>query len=149
IKAKMQEVGALFGGEMSGHLFFQERWYGFDDGLYAACRLLELVSILSGDAEQTTGLFSRHPAGWNTPVIILEVGGHRKFALIDALQKNAYWGEYARVSGSDGIRVDSTDSWGLVRDSNPPPVLVLRVEAEDAAGLERIRHQFRDQLAAV
>lgn len=149
IKAKMQEVGALFGGEMSGHLFFQERWYGFDDGLYAACRLLELVSILSGDAEQTTGLFSRHPAGWNTPEINLEVGEQRKFALIEALQKNADWGEDARVTGIDGIRVDYPDSWGLVRASNTTPVLVLRFEAEDAAGLERIRHQFRDQLAAV
>src|SRR5690606_13138754 len=116
----------------------QERWYGFDDGLYAACRLLELVSILSGDAEQTTGLFSRHPAGWNTPEINLEVGEQRKFALIEALQKNADWGEDARVTGIDGIRVDYPDSWGLVRASNTTPVLVLRFEAEDAAGLERI-----------
>src|SRR5690606_13904129 len=81
--------------------------------------------------------------------INLEAGEQRKFALIEAQQKNADWGEDARVTGIDGIRVDYPDSWGLVRASNTTPVLVLRFEAEDAAGLERIRHQFRDQLAAV
>lgn len=148
IKAKMQETGALFGGEMSGHLFFQERWYGFDDGLYAACRLLELVSILSSSTEQINELFARHPAGWSTPEINISVGEQRKFELIDTLQQSADWGAQARVTSIDGIRVDYPDGWGLVRASNTTPVLVLRFEADDAAGLERIRQLFRQQLAA-
>ena len=149
IKAKMQETGALLGGEMSGHVFFQERWYGFDDGLYAACRLLELVSILSSTPEQINELFARHPAGWSTPEINITVGEQRKFELIDALHSAADWGEQARVTTIDGIRVDYPDGWGLVRASNTTPVLVLRFEADDAVGLERIRHLFRQQLSAV
>ena len=149
IKAKMQETNALFGGEMSGHIFFQERWYGFDDGLYAASRLLELISILSSNRDETTALFGRHPAGWNTPEINLSVGEQRKFELIEALQQSADWGDQARITNIDGIRIDYPDGWGLVRASNTTPVLVLRFEADDAAGLERIRHLFRDQLAAV
>lgn len=149
IKAKMQETGALLGGEMSGHVFFEERWYGFDDGLYAACRLLELVSILSSSREEINALFGRHPAGWNTPEINLTVGEQRKFALIEALQQSADWGNQARVTTIDGIRVDYPDGWGLVRASNTTPVLVLRFEGEDAAGLERIRQLFRHQLATV
>ena len=149
IKAKMRETGALFGGEMSGHVFFQERWYGFDDGLYAACRLLELISILSGSQDDINALFGRHPAGWATPEINLTVGEERKFELIDTLQTAADWGDEARVTSIDGIRVDYPDGWGLVRASNTTPVLVLRFEADDAAGLERIRHLFRQQLSAV
>ncbi|MFA5677066.1 MAG: phosphomannomutase/phosphoglucomutase [Pseudomonas sp.] len=149
IKAKMQETNALLGGEMSGHVFFQERWYGFDDGLYAACRLLELVSILSTTRDEINTLFSRHPAGWNTPEINLTVGEQRKFEVIEALQTAADWGEQARITTIDGIRVDYPDGWGLVRASNTTPVLVLRFEGEDAAGLERIRQLFRRQLAAV
>ena len=149
IKAKMQETNALFGGEMSGHIFFQERWYGFDDGLYAASRLLELISILSSNRDETTALFGRHPTGWNTPEINLTVGEQRKFELIETLQQSADWGDQARITNIDGIRIDYPDGWGLVRASNTTPVLVLRFEADDAAGLERIRHLFRDQLAAV
>ena len=149
IKAKMQETGALLGGEMSGHVFFKERWYGFDDGLYAACRLLELVSILSSTRDEINTLFSRHPAGWNTFEINLTVGEQRKFQLMDALQSSADWGEQARVTTIDGIRVDYPDSWGLVCASNTTPVLVLRFEAEDAAGLDNVRQLFRRQLAAV
>lgn len=149
IKAKMRETGALLGGEMSGHVFFQERWYGFDDGLYAACRLLELLSILSSNQDEINALFGRHPAGWNTPEINLTVGEQRKFELIDALQASSDWGEQARITTIDGIRVDYPDGWGLVRASNTTPVLVLRFEAEDAAGLERIRQLFRRQLATV
>lgn len=149
IKAKMRETGALFGGEMSGHLFFQERWYGFDDGLYAASRLLELISILSGSQDDINALFARHPAGWATPEINLTVGEQRKFELIDALHTSADWGDQARITSIDGIRVDYPDGWGLVRASNTTPVLVLRFEADDAAGLERIRQLFRQQLSAV
>jgi len=149
IKAKMRETQALLGGEMSGHVFFQERWYGFDDGLYAAARLLELISMLAVDRDGINTLFGRYPTGLNTPEINLTVGEQRKFALIEALQHNADWGEQARITSIDGIRVDYPDGWGLVRASNTTPVLVLRFEADSAAGLERIRQLFRSQLAAV
>src|SRR5690554_3233773 len=149
IKAKMQETQALLGGEMSGHVFFQERWYGFDDGLYSACRLLELVSMLTQDREQINAMFDRYPTGLSTPELHVEVGEKRKFALMNDLENTAEWGEQARVTTIDGLRVDYPDGWGLVRASNTTPVLVLRFEADDAVGLERIRHLFRQQLSAV
>ncbi|SER82854.1 hypothetical protein [Halopseudomonas bauzanensis] len=149
IKAKMQETQALLGGEMSGHVFFQERWYGFDDGLYSACRLLELVSMLTQDREQINAMFDRYPTGLSTPELHVEVGEKRKFALMNDLENTAEWGEQARVTTIDGLRVDYPDGWGLVRASNTTPVLVLRFEAEDAGGLERIRQRFREQLTRV
>ena len=149
IKAKMQETQALLGGEMSGHVFFQERWYGFDDGLYGACRLLELISMLTQDRDQISTLFDRYPTGLSTPELHVEVGEERKFALMSELERTADWGEQARVTTIDGLRVDYPDGWGLIRASNTTPVLVLRFEAEDAGGLERIRQRFRDQLGQV
>ncbi|MGH1450808.1 MAG: phosphomannomutase/phosphoglucomutase [Pseudomonadaceae bacterium] len=146
IKAKMIETGALLGGEMSGHVFFKERWFGFDDGLYSACRLLELISIQPPEDNPEKDLFSKYPAGIVTPEITLTVGEQRKFELIDALKKNADWGA-GRVSTLDGIRVDFPHGWGLVRASNTTPVLVLRFEADKPEELERIQQMFRDQLA--
>ncbi|WP_373184540.1 phosphomannomutase/phosphoglucomutase [Halopseudomonas sp.] len=148
IKAKMIETGALLGGEMSGHLFFKERWYGFDDGLYSACRLLELISIQPPEAEPAKDIFSKYPAGLVTPEINLKVGEQRKFELIEALKKQAQWGE-GRITTLDGIRVDFPNGWGLVRASNTTPVLVLRFEADKPEELERIQQLFRDQLAGV
>ena len=148
IKAKMIETGALLGGEMSGHIFFKERWFGFDDGLYSACRLLELISLQPPADSQGQDLFSKHPAGLVTPEINLTVGEHRKFELIKALKKQAEWGP-GRISTLDGIRVDFPHGWGLVRASNTTPVLVLRFEADKPDELERIKQLFRDQLALV
>jgi phosphomannomutase/phosphoglucomutase len=148
IKAKMIETGALLGGEMSGHIFFKERWFGFDDGLYSACRLLELISLQPPEDSPGQDLFSRHPAGLVTPEINLTVGEQRKFELIKALKKQAEWGP-GRISTLDGIRVDFPHGWGLVRASNTTPVLVLRFEADKADELERIKQLFRDQLALV
>src|SRR5690606_18332420 len=149
IKAKMQQTEALLGGEMSGHVFFKECWYGFDDGLYSACRLLELISMLTHDREEINALFDRYPTGINTPELNLTVGEERKFSLMEALASAADWGEQARIGTIDGIRVDYPDGWGLVRASNTTPVLVLRFEADTVAALERIRQLFRRQLAAV
>lgn len=149
IKAKMQQTDALLGGEMSGHVFFKERWYGFDDGLYSACRLLELISMLTQDRDEINALFDRYPTGINTPELNLTVGEERKFSLMEALASAADWGEQARIGTIDGIRVDYPDGWGLVRASNTTPVLVLRFEADTVAALERIRQLFRSQLAAV
>lgn len=149
IKAKMRETQALLGGEMSGHIFFEERWYGFDDGLYSASRLLELLSMLTTDHQQIGELFDRYPAGVTTPELHVTVGEQRKFELIDSLTRDADWGEQAQITSIDGIRVDYPDGWGLVRASNTTPVLVLRFEADNQAGVQRIRQLFRSQLARV
>lgn len=149
IKAKMRETQALLGGEMSGHIFFEERWYGFDDGLYSAARLLELISMLTADRDDISNLFSRYTVGISTPELHVTVGEERKFALMDALLSEADWGEQAQITTIDGVRVDYPDGWGLVRASNTTPVLVLRFEADDQAGLQRIHQLFRRQLALV
>lgn len=148
IKAKMRETGALLGGEMSGHIFFKERWFGFDDGLYSACRLLELMSILTHNTAQSADLFANYPIGFITPEIDLSVGEARKFEIIEALRKQAEWGT-GKVSNLDGIRVDFPAGWGLVRASNTTPVLMLRFEADQPDELERIQQLFREQLANV
>ncbi|WP_339843961.1 phosphomannomutase/phosphoglucomutase [uncultured Halopseudomonas sp.] len=148
IKAKMVETGALLGGEMSGHLFFKERWFGFDDGLYSACRLLELISIQPPEDNPEKDIFSKYPAGLVTPEINLKVGEQRKFELIEALKKQADWGT-GRVSTLDGIRVDFPHGWGLIRASNTTPMLVLRFEADKPDELERIQQLFRDKLANI
>lgn len=145
IKKKMRETGALLAGEMSGHMFFKERWFGFDDGIYAAARLLEILSALSQDSET---VFEAFPNDLSTPEITLPVTEENKFRLIDALQKNGHWGD-GKVTTLDGVRVDYDQGWGLVRASNTTPVLVLRFEAENQAELERIQHVFREQIEAV
>ena len=145
IKKKMRETGALLAGEMSGHIFFKERWYGFDDGIYAAARLLE---ILSAESQTAEALFADFPNDLSTPEINIEVTEQSKFAIIDALQNQGVWGE-ASVTTLDGVRVDYANGWGLVRASNTTPVLVLRFEAETAEELARIQDVFRAQLYTV
>ncbi|WP_287029848.1 phosphomannomutase/phosphoglucomutase [Pseudomonas sp. UBA6310] len=145
IKKKMKETGALLAGEMSGHVFFKERWFGFDDGIYSAVRLLEIISQDKRDAEH---VFSAFPNDVSTPEINIQVTEESKFAIIDALQRDAQWGE-ANLTTLDGVRVDYQKGWGLVRASNTTPVLVLRFEAETETELERIKAVFREQLARV
>ncbi|MGC4011925.1 MAG: phosphomannomutase/phosphoglucomutase [Pseudomonas sp.] len=145
IKKKMKETGALLAGEMSGHIFFKERWYGFDDGIYSAARLLEIISLDKRDAER---VFSAFPMDISTPEINITVTDEGKFALIEALQARGQWGE-ANLTTLDGVRVDYPKGWGLVRASNTTPVLVLRFEADSQEELERIKEVFRTQLKAV
>lgn len=145
IKAKMKETGALLAGEMSGHIFFKERWYGFDDGIYSAARLLEILSL---DSRSAAEVFADFPVALSTPEINIKVGDERKFALIEALQRDTQWGE-ASLFTLDGVRVDYPRGWGLVRASNTTPVLVLRFEADDAAELSRIQQVFHAKLKAV
>lgn len=145
IKKKMKETGALLAGEMSGHIFFKERWYGFDDGIYSAARLLEIISLDKRDAER---VFSAFPLDISTPEINITVTDEGKFALIEALQARGQWGE-ANLTTLDGVRVDYPKGWGLVRASNTTPVLVLRFEADTQEELERIKDVFRTQLKAV
>ncbi len=141
IKAKMKETGALLAGEMSGHIFFKERWYGFDDGLYAAVRLLE---IMAKDERTLEEIFLAFPEDISTPEINIEVTETAKFEIVSALQKLAFPG--GNCSTIDGVRVDYPDGWGLVRASNTTPMLVLRFEAETETGLARIRTDFQARL---
>ena len=145
IKKKMKETGALLAGEMSGHIFFKERWYGFDDGIYSAVRLLEILSQDKRTAEQ---VFAAFPNDLSTPEINIQVTEESKFTIIEALGREAQWGE-ASVTTLDGLRVDYPKGWGLVRASNTTPVLVLRFEAESEAELKRIQDVFRAQLYTV
>ncbi|KZZ05940.1 phosphoglucomutase [Oleiphilus sp. HI0073] len=146
IKAKMKETGALLAGEMSGHIFFKERWFGFDDGLYSAVRLLELLGIEDRSAEE---VFADFPEDLSTPEINITVSDESKFELIEKLCARAAAFEDGNVSTIDGLRVDFADGWGLCRASNTTPVLVLRFEADDEAALKRIQQRFKDQLLAI
>lgn len=145
IKAKMKETGALLAGEMSGHIFFKERWFGFDDGIYSAARLLEILSLEERDAD---AVFAAFPVNLSTPEINIEVTEDSKFSIIERLQSDAQWGD-ASLTLLDGIRADFPKSWGLVRASNTTPMLVLRFEGETAADLEQVKALFRQQLQAV
>ncbi len=145
IKKKMKETGALLAGEMSGHIFFKERWFGFDDGIYSAARLLEILSQDKRDAEQ---VFAAFPSDLSTPEINITVTEESKFSIIDALQRDGHWGE-GSITTLDGVRVDYPKGWGLVRASNTTPVLVLRFEADSAEELQRIQEVFRAQLYTV
>lgn len=144
IKSKMIQTGALLAGEMSGHIFFKERWYGFDDGIYSAVRLCE---ILANSTTSASTLFSRFPEDVSTPEINISVTEDEKFELVAELQKAKF--PTGKVSTIDGIRVDYSDGWGLVRASNTTPVLVLRFEGETQAVLQRIQDEFQTHLHAV
>ena len=139
IKKKIRESGALLAGEMSGHIFFKERWYGFDDGLYSAARLLE---VLGKDARPATEVFASLPDSFNTPELNIAMQEGEPLKFMDRLLASAHF-EGAQVSTIDGLRVDFPDGWGLVRASNTTPVLVLRFEADDEAALSRIMGEFR------
>jgi phosphomannomutase/phosphoglucomutase len=146
VKAKMRETGALLGGEMSGHIFFKERWYGFDDALYTAARLLE---ILSKDPRTPTEVFADLPDSLNTPelnVHFAEEGAH--FEFMRRLSAQADFGD-ARLTTIDGLRADYAHGWGLVRPSNTTPSLVIRFEADDETSLRGIQDIFRQQMLAV
>ncbi|MFZ9310645.1 MAG: phosphomannomutase/phosphoglucomutase, partial [Arenimonas sp.] len=145
IKAKMKETHAELAGEMSGHFFFNERWFGFDDGIYAAARLLE---ILAAVPEGVQAKFDELPKLVSTPELKAEVAEGEQHAFIARFVEQAHF-EGARISLIDGVRADWPDGWGLVRASNTTPVLVLRFEANDDAALARIQEAFRAQLLAL
>jgi phosphomannomutase/phosphoglucomutase len=145
IKAKMKETHAELAGEMSGHFFFAERWFGFDDGIYAAARLLE---ILAAAPEGIQSVFDELPKMVSTAELKIDVEEGRQHVFIDHFQKEARF-EGARINQIDGLRADWKDGWGLVRASNTTPVLVLRFEAETEESLARIQNEFRSQLLAL
>ena len=143
IKSKMKETGAPLAGEMSGHIFFAHEYYGFDDALYAAVRLIRAVTRLGGSL---TALRSAMPAVVNTPELRFQVDESRKFAVVDeVLDRLAADG--ATVDRTDGARVNTADGWWLLRASNTQDVLVARAEAKDQAGLDRLVGQIDAQLA--
>ena len=145
IKAKLKETGALLGGEMSGHIFFKERWYGFDDALYTGARLLE---ILSKTNQSCAEVFAALPDSVNTPEINIhfEQPGEQ-FEAMEKLANNVDF-EGANITTIDGVRVDYEHGWGLVRPSNTTPCLVLRFEADNEQTLGEIKDRFKDWLAA-
>ncbi|WP_082865411.1 MULTISPECIES: phosphomannomutase/phosphoglucomutase [unclassified Oleiphilus] len=146
MKAKMRETGALLAGEMSGHVFFKERWFGFDDGLYAAARLLEVLGIEDRSSEE---VFADFPEDLSTPEINISVTDESKFMIVESLcaLKDQFVG--GNISTIDGLRVEYPNAWGLCRASNTTPVLVLRFEADNEAALEEVKSIFRTQLQIV
>src|SRR5437762_2137602 len=144
IKARLKERGAQLAGEMSGHVFFVERWYGFDDAQYAGARLLEILSR-SADATATLNAL---PDAISTPELHLALEEGEPHRLIERLQKEAHFPGATEVIRIDGLRVEYPRGFGLARASNTTPVIVLRFEADDQAALTRIQHEFRRVLTA-
>ena len=145
VKAKLKETGAPLAGEMSGHTFFKERWYGFDDGLYTGARLLE---ILSRSANVNAPLKAL-PNSPSTPELNIKMAEGEPFALIDKLKAEGKFAGAEEIITIDGVRVEFADGFGLARPSNTTPVVVLRFEADNAAALERIQAGFRQAITAV
>jgi phosphomannomutase len=143
IKSKMKETGAPLAGEMSGHIFFKHRWYGFDDALYAAVRLIEAVSATGSSLTEIMDVMPKSVA---TPEMRFQVDETRKFAIVDEVRERLS-AAGAKVNATDGVRVSTGDGWWLLRASNTQDVLVARAEAKDNEGLERLIAQIDDQLA--
>lgn len=142
VKAKLAETGAPLAGEMSGHIFFKERWFGFDDGLYTGARLLEIVSRFADVSQPLETL----PQAISTPELKLEMAEGQPFALVEALQAQGKFDNALRVVTIDGVRAEYADGFGLARASNTTPVVVLRFEADTDGALARIQNDFREQL---
>ena len=142
IKSKMKETQAPLAGEMSGHIFFKHRWYGFDDALYAAVRLIEAVSQ---SGKSLTEIMDGMPVSIATPELRFQVDEVRKFAIVDEV-RDRLSASGAKVDATDGVRVSTSDGWWLLRASNTQDVLVARAEAADQAGLDRLVGQIDDQL---
>jgi phosphomannomutase len=145
IKAKMKEIASPLGGEMSGHIFFKERWFGFDDGTYAGCRLLEILSRSPNASDVLNGL----PTSFSTPELNVKCAEGEPHAVVEQLIKTAEFAPPAKVSTIDGVRVDWPDGFGLIRASNTTPVLVLRFEGQTQAALDRIQNEMLTLLKSV
>ena len=145
IKAKMKEIGSPFAGEMSGHFFFGERWYGVDDGIYSAARLLEILGSTDTPPE---AILNALPTSYSTPELKVQMQEGENHGFIEAFKGVADFGD-AEISTIDGLRADFKDGWGLVRASNTTPILVVRFDAETEQALERIKATFRSQMLAV
>ena len=145
MKAKMKEIGSPFAGEMSGHFFFGDRWYGVDDGIYAAARLLEILGSTEAPPE---AILNALPTSYSTPELKVQMLEGENHGFVEAFKAVARF-EGANISTIDGIRADFDDGWGLVRASNTTPILVVRFDAETEEALERIKTLFRTQMLRV
>ena len=140
IKSMIRDHGAILGGEMSGHIFFNDRWPGFDDGVYAGARMLEILSHSEGE-----DIFRTLPKLVSTPEINIETTDEDKFSIINDFKKISNF-EDGKIIDIDGIRVEFDNGWGLLRASNTSPVLVLRFEADSSEALNNIKERFKDTL---
>ena len=145
IKAKLAETGAPLAGEMSGHIFFKERWFGFDDGLYTGARLLEILSR----SDDPSAVLEALPQGISTPELKLEMKEGEPHILIKRLQDEGKFALAQSINTIDGVRAEYSDGFGLARASNTTPVVVLRFEGDSAEALERIQGEFRTALLAL
>ncbi|CAN7717561.1 phosphomannomutase/phosphoglucomutase [Duganella sp. LjRoot269] len=144
VKAKLKETGAPLGGEMSGHIFFKDRWYGFDDGLYAGARMLEILTR----EKDPSALLNALPQSDSTPELHLHLKEGENFSVMDKLRADARFPGHKQIITIDGLRVEYEDGFGLARSSNTTPVIVMRFEAETPAALERIQGQFKSVILA-
>ncbi|HIE49502.1 MAG TPA: phosphomannomutase/phosphoglucomutase [Gammaproteobacteria bacterium] len=144
IKEAIRNESALLGGEMSGHIFFNDRWPGFDDGIYAAARLLEIIS----ERKESNYLFDKLPHLCSTPEINLYSSDDEKFKIVESFKKTYNFPE-ANLIDIDGVRLEFPDGWGLLRASNTSPVLVLRFEANSEEALDHIKHKFKQVLEEI
>ena len=144
VKAKLRETGAPLGGEMSGHIFFKDRWFGFDDGLYSGARLLELLTRV----ENPSALMNALPQSDSTPELHLHLQEGENVELIEKLRTGATFTGAERIITIDGLRVEYADGFGLARSSNTTPVVVMRFEAESPEALSRIQGEFRRVIVA-
>jgi phosphomannomutase/phosphoglucomutase len=144
IKSKLKETGAPLAGEMSGHIFFKDRWYGFDDGLYAGARMLEILT----KQPDPSALLNALPQSDSTPELHLHLKEGENFIVMDKLRADAEFPGHKQIITIDGLRVEYEDGFGLARSSNTTPVIVMRFEAETPAALERIQGQFKRVILA-
>ena len=145
IKAKMKQIDSPLGGEMSGHIFFKERWFGFDDGTYAAARLLEILSR----SKDASAVLNALPTSFSTPELNVKCKEGEPHALVAELMKKVSFAKPAKVNTIDGVRVDWPDGFGLIRASNTTPVLVLRFEGHTPEALHRIEGEMLALLRSV
>jgi len=144
IKAKLRETGAPLGGEMSGHVFFKDRWYGFDDGLYAGARLLELLAR----TDDPSAVLNALPQSISTPELHVPLAEGENVTLIAQLREQARFAQAKELVTIDGLRAEYEDGFGLARSSNTTPVVVLRFEGETAEALQRIQNEFKRAILA-
>jgi len=145
IKNALKKSGAPLAGEMSGHIFFNDAWYGFDDGHYSAFRLLEIIADLD---QPLTNIFNDLPKAFSTPEINIDVQESKKFGIVEGFIKKSSFINGEKIT-IDGLRVNFSDGWGLLRASNTTPKLVLRFEANTAERLDEIQRLFLDQLKQI
>ena len=145
MKRKMADSDALLGGEFSGHIFFKERWYGFDDGMYAAARLLEALTLAGTTLDDE---LAGYPSLHSSPEILIAVDDERKFSLVQSFANHAKFDD-AQLIDIDGLRYEFRNGWGLLRASNTGPAISLRFEADSPAALDGIRESFAQTLAKI